>query len=209
ALVPAAIAARLRVGLAGEVPETPKPGDPIFTNVRNIIIAGNETAARAAAEEASRHGLCPMILTTHLEGEARDVGTVLGGIGRSIAAAGLPIARPACIIAGGETTVTVRGPGKGGRNQEVALGAALAIDGLEDVAVVSIGTDGIDGPTDAAGAVAWGDTIARARALGMDPRRALAENDAYPFFKRLGDLISTGPTNTNVNDLAFIFAFGR
>lgn len=111
------------------------------------------------------------------------------------------------MVAGGETTVTVRGQGKGGRNQEMALAAALAIQGLEDVAIVCLATDGTDGPTDASGALAEGDTVARARALGLDPWQHLENNDAYPFFATLGDLLLTGPTNTNVNDLTFVFVW--
>ncbi|HEC36064.1 MAG TPA: glycerate kinase, partial [Anaerolineae bacterium] len=114
---------------------------------------------------------------------------------------------PACLVLGGETTVTVQGRGKGGRNQEVALGAALSLDGWEKVMVVALATDGTDGPTDAAGAIVTGQTVARARARGMDPADHLARNDAYPLLAALGDLILTGPTGTNVNDLAFVLAF--
>jgi hydroxypyruvate reductase len=139
-----------------------------------------------------------------MEGEAREVGRVLAGVAREVAASGHPAPQPACLVAGGETTVTVRGHGRGGRNQEVALGAARGLAGLRSALIVSFATDGIDGPTDAAGAVADGTTLERARARGLDPVRSLAENDAYPLLEALGDLIRTGPTNTNVNDLMLI-----
>jgi glycerate 2-kinase len=135
------------------------------------------------------------------------VGKVFAGVGKGMARHGQPLAPPACLVAGGETTVTVRGRGRGGRNQELALAAALAIQGWDGLCIVGLGTDGSDGPTDAAGAVAWGDTITRARALGLDAEAALADNDSYRFWTALGDAIQTGPTNTNVNDLIFVFAF--
>jgi len=135
------------------------------------------------------------------------VAKVFAALGKEIARHGRPLARPACLVAGGETTVTIRGKGKGGRNQELALSAALAIEGWEDVYVVGLATDGTDGPTDAAGAIATGSTVARARELGLDAEAYLADNDSYHFFQALGDLIVTGPTNTNVNDLIFVFVF--
>lgn len=191
----------LRDGAAGRVPETAKPGDPVFARVQVVIIGSNEVAARAAARRAQALGYSTLLLTTCLEGEAREAARVLAGIGRSTRTAGIPEAPPACVIAGGETTVTVRGSGKGGRCQEFALSAAMAIEDWADVVVAAFGTDGTDGPTDAAGAVCDGATIDRARVLGLSARRALANNDAYPFFAALDDLIVTGPTNTNVNDL--------
>jgi hydroxypyruvate reductase len=130
----------------------------------------------------------------------------MAAIAKSLVKEGVPLPKPACVIAGGETTVTLRGDGKGGRNQELALAAALALDGWPNVTLVALATDGTDGPTDAAGAVADGQTIARARALGLSATECLARNDSYAFFDRLGDLIRTGPTNTNVNDLTFILA---
>ncbi|MDY7040994.1 MAG: glycerate kinase [Chloroflexota bacterium] len=205
--VPAAIVSRLRAGLAGQVAETPKPGDAVFARVQNVIVGSNEIAAQAAVDEARRQGLNSLLLSTFVEGEAREVARVFAGIAKGMAAHGWPLVPPACLVAGGETTVTVRGKGSGGRNQELALAAALAIDGWEDVAVVGLATDGTDGPTDAAGGIAWGDTVARARELGLDAVDYLANNDAYHFFQALGDLIVTGPTNTNVNDLILVFAF--
>lgn len=204
---PTSIVAELRAGLAGDRPETPKPGDPLFERTNNLVVASNEQAAAAAVERARAHGLNALLLSTFVEGEAREVAKVLAAIAREERRSGQPLPRPACIVLGGETTVTVRGNGKGGRNQEMALAAAFRLAGLEDVLVVCAATDGTDGPTDAGGAVADGTTIARARALGLDPARALAENDAYPLLAALGDLILTGPTNTNVNDLALVFAF--
>jgi hydroxypyruvate reductase len=202
--VPPAVLAVLGRGAAGDLPETPKPGDPAFAAVHVIVVAGNMTAALAAAAEAERLGYRTLLLSTYMEGEAREVGRVLAGVAREVAASGYPVPQPACLVAGGETTVTVRGQGRGGRNQEVALGAARGLAGLRSALIVSFATDGIDGPTDAAGAVADGTTLERARAGGLDPVRSLAENDAYPLLEALGDLIRTGPTNTNVNDLMLI-----
>jgi hydroxypyruvate reductase len=202
--VPPAVLAVLRRGAAGDLPETPKPGDPAFAGVHLAIVADNMTAARAAAAEAERLGYHALLLSTYMEGEAREVGRVLAGVTREVAVSGQPAPLPACLIAGGETTVTVRGEGRGGRNQEVALGAARGLAGLPSALVVSFATDGMDGPTDAAGAVADGTTLERARARGLDLVRHLAENDAYPLLDALGDLIRSGPTNTNVNDLMLI-----
>jgi hydroxypyruvate reductase len=148
-----------------------------------------------------------LVLTTFIEGEAREVGRVMAGVLREVDASGHPLRRPCCIVAGGETTVTVRGSGKGGRNQELALSAAFSLRGLPDVLLASVGTDGNDGPTDAAGAWVDGTTLERAARLDLWPAQALADNDSYAFFERLGDLIKTGPTNTNVNDIVLLFAF--
>jgi glycerate 2-kinase len=205
--VPASIASRLQAGLTGQVAETPKPGDPVFAHVQNVIVGSNEIAAQAAVDEAHKQGFNALLLSTYIEGEAREVARVFAGIAKGMAAHSWPLEAPACLVAGGETTVTIRGMGKGGRNQELALAAALAIDGWENVAVVGLATDGTDGPTDAAGAIAWGDTVAHAHEMGLDVADYLANNDAYHFFQALGDLIITGPTNTNVNDLIFVFAF--
>lgn len=203
---PPAIAAWLRAGLAGQVAETPKPGDPLFARARVVVVGSNALAAEAALAEAAARGFEALLLTTELEGEAREVARALAAIAREEALRGRPLPRPACLIAGGETTVTVRGPGRGGRNQELALSAALKLAGLADVLLLSAATDGTDGPTDAAGAVADGTTLARAEALGMSALAFLDANDSYPFFDQLGDLLRTGPTNTNVNDLVIILA---
>jgi glycerate 2-kinase len=201
--VPPAIRDVLTRGAAGELPETPKPGDPIFARTHNVVVGSNEIAARALLRRAEARGLNAMLLSTFVEGEAREVGIVLAAIAREIAISGQPLARPACVVTSGETTVTVRGRGRGGRAQELALSAACKLDGLKDTFVVSFSTDGIDGPTDAAGAFAHGGTLARARALGLDPANYLADNDSFHFFEQLGDLIVTGPTNTNVADVMF------
>jgi hydroxypyruvate reductase len=205
--LPEGVADRLRRGLTGELPETPKPGDPLFERVHNVIIGNNLGAAQAALRQAEVEGFHTLLLTTRLQGEARQAGRFLAAILQQIAASGLPVPRPACLLAGGETTVSVKGNGLGGRNQELALGAVEDLAGLEQVALATLATDGGDGPTDAAGAIATGGTLARARQLGLDPADCLARNDAYHFFDPLGDLIRTGPTQTNVTDLAFLFAF--
>src|SRR5579884_1750300 len=205
--VPAAVAAHLRAGAAGERPETPKPGAPELESVRHVLVGDVAQAAEAAVARARELGLQALLLSTYVEGEAREVGRVLAALARELAAHGRPLARPACLVLGGETTVTVRGAGLGGRNQEVALGALPDLAGLADVLVLSAATDGGDGPTDAAGAWADGTSLARATALGLDPLDYLARNDAYHFFAALDDLLRTGPTLTNVNDLMFVYAF--
>lgn len=204
---PQAILAHLRAGLAGAAPETPKPGDLCFARAETIVVGSNAHAAEAAIAAARAEGLNALLLTTYLQGEAREVGRALAAIVRELAAHDRPLARPACIVAGGETTVTLRGAGAGGRNQELALAAALDLDGLVDIALIALATDGGDGPTDAAGAVVTGATLDRARSAGLDPLARLARNDAYPFFAALGDLLRPGPTETNVNDLVLLFAF--
>ena len=205
--VPASVARRLRAGVAGDLPDTPKPGDPLFERTQAVIVGSNLLACQAAASAASEAGFSTLVLTTYVEGEAREVSRVLAGLLREVDASGHPLQRPCCLIAGGETTVTIRGGGRGGRNQELALSAAFSLQGTRDVLLASIGTDGSDGPTDAAGAFVDGTTLDRARALGLDAARYLADNDSYTFFDRLGDLIRTGPTNTNVNDLYVLLAF--
>jgi hydroxypyruvate reductase len=205
--VSSSVARRLRAGLAGRVAETPKPGDPVFEGTHSVVVGSNLLACKAAAAAAEQLGLRTLILTTFVEGEAREVGRVLAGVLREVAASGYPLKRPCLVVAGGETTVTIRGQGRGGRNQELALSAALGLRGLEGVLLASIGTDGNDGPTDAAGAFVDGTTLDRAEAQGLDIQRYLVDNNSYTFFDRLGDLIRTGPTNTNVNDLYLLFAF--
>jgi hydroxypyruvate reductase len=199
--VPPSVRDYLQRGQAGQAPETPKPGDPLFARVQVEVVGNIDRAVDAAAAQAARLGFRPLILTTRLEGEAREAARVICSVARTVRERGRPVRPPACLLAGGETTVTVRGPGRGGRCQEFALAAALAIEGWEDVVVAACGTDGTDGPTDAAGAVADGTTRRRAREAGADPARALADNDAYPLFHRLSDLLVTGPTRTNVTDV--------
>lgn len=205
--IPLSVRGRVAAGQRGDLADTPKQGAALFERTHTEIVASNLVACRAAALAAQRLGLPSLILSTYVEGEAREVAKVLAGVLREVPASGNPLPRPCCLIAGGETTVTVRGTGKGGRNQELALAAAWSLRGLPDVLLASIGTDGNDGPTDAAGAWVDGTTLDRAAAAGLDAARHLADNDAYPFFERLGDLVCTGPTNTNVNDLCLMFAF--
>jgi glycerate 2-kinase len=201
---PRGIVERLERGARGEIPETPKAGDPIFERARNTVIGNNALVVDAAAARARELRLDAHVLTRALEGEAREVAETFVEMAREIKAGQGPVAAPACLIAGGETTVTVRGKGKGGRCQEFTLAAALAVKGMEDVVVLAAGTDGTDGPTDAAGAIADGQSVARARAQSLDPAARLAENDSYPLFATLGDLVVTGPTNTNLLDLYVI-----
>jgi glycerate 2-kinase len=184
--------------------ETPKPGDKIFEKTQNVVVGSNALAVDAAAAEARQLGYNPLVLSTFLEGEARQVARVHAAIAKEIRAAGRPIKAPACVISGGETTVTIRGKGLGGRNQEFALAAAIDIAGLRDVAILSAGTDGTDGPTDATGAVADGETLARAETLGLNASGFLMNNDSYHFFEATGNLIKTGPTGTNVADIQLI-----
>lgn len=202
--VPEAVRRHLERGARGELAETPREDHPCFRRATAAVIGNNARAAEAALAEGRRRGFRTLLLTTLLTGEAREVGRVLASLAAEVRRSGRPVAPPACLLAAGETTVTVRGAGRGGRNQEVALGAALALEGCDGVLVAALGTDGIDGPTDAAGALATGETVARARALGRDAAAALAANDAYPFFDALGDLIRTGPTGTNVMDLVLV-----
>jgi hydroxypyruvate reductase len=202
--IPAGIRTHLEAGAAGKVSETPKPTDPLFARVKSLMVASNIQALEAAKAEAQRLGLRAMILSSFIEGETRDVARMHAALALEVRASGNPVAPPVCFITGGETTVTLKGKGKGGRNQEFALAAALDIAGLRDVVVLSAGTDGTDGPTDAAGAIADGDTLERAVAAGLKPRAALDGNDAYPFFARLSDLIITGPTRTNVMDVRLV-----
>jgi len=187
-----------------EFQETPKPGDPAFERVQYAIVGSNRQAALAAVKQARHLGFNTLLLSTYVEGEAREVAKVAAALAKGVRAHGDPLPPPACLVWGGETTVTIRGAGKGGRNQELALAAALQLSGWSGVLVMALATDGTDGPTDAAGAVITGDTVARAHALGLDPLAALAANDSYPFFDALADLIRTGPTGTNVNDLLFV-----
>jgi hydroxypyruvate reductase len=205
--VPASVRQRLCLGRAHGIPENPGPNDPIFKHVNNVLVGSNELAARAAISRATELGFQTLLLSTYLEGEAREVARVVAAITKEILHSASPLPRPACIMLGGETTVTIKGKGRGGRNQELALAAALGIQDLPKAMIVSLATDGTDGPTDAAGAMVSGATVARAAGLGLDAGAYLADNNSYEFFQRLGDLILTGPTNTNVNDLLFLIVF--
>jgi len=207
----ASVLRHLQAGGRGEVAETPKPRDPIFRRVRTRLIGSNRISVAAAAGEATRQGLRVLVLTTRLEGEAREVARALVAVLRECVESGRPAAPPVCLLAGGETTVTVRGDGRGGRNQEMAVAAADLLASFPVEAVVAtLATDGRDGPSDAAGGVADRTSVARARALGLAPPAAfLAANDSSAFLAPLGDLIVTGPTGTNVVDLAVLLAAGR
>jgi hydroxypyruvate reductase len=204
---PASILRHLEKGLQRLVPETPKPGDPVFTQVRSHIIANNYMAASAALDEAVLQGFNSLLMTSSLQGEAREAGKWIAAIARQIRATGQPLSSPACLLAGGETTVTVKGDGKGGRNMELALGSLAGLAGLEDVMLVALATDGGDGPTDSAGAIVTGETFSLARAAGLNPDDFLRRSDSYHFFEHLDSLLKTGPTMTNVNDLTFLFVF--
>jgi hydroxypyruvate reductase len=202
--VPHAVLARIKAGLSGEISETPKPGDPTLQRVSTTIIGSGTRAAEVALAEGIRLGYNTLLLTTTLEGEARVVGKVLASLAREEVVHQRPLPLPALIIAAGETTVTVIGDGKGGRNQELALAAALGIEGLPGVVFCSLGTDGCDGPTDAAGGIVDGGTTARIRKHGADPDDLLARNDAYHALSCSEDLIIIGPTGTNVADICMI-----
>ena len=201
---PRAVMERVEAGRRGEIPETPKPGDNLFERVQNLVVGSNALAVEAAAAEARRLGLRPLVLSTLIEGETRDVARMHAAIAREAVLSGRPVKPPLCLISGGETTVTLRGDGLGGRNQEFVLAAAMDLAGLANIVVLSGGTDGTDGPTDAAGAIADGQTISRAGELGLDAAKLLANNDSYHFFEPLGDLVKTGPTNTNVMDVRLV-----
>lgn len=195
--VPAPVRARLEAGERGEVEETPKA----LANARNVVIGSNRLAVDAAERKAKQLGYRTLVLATTIEGETRDVARMHAAIAKEIVSSRRPVRVPACVLSGGETTVTLRGQGLGGRNQEFALAAAMDIAGTGTIAVLSAGTDGTDGPTDAAGAVADSGTLARASAKGLDAKTFLRDNDSYHFFEPLNDLIKTGPTGTNVMDL--------
>lgn len=199
---PPSVRAHLQAGDAGEIEETPKPGDPAFDRVSAHVVASNGDALRGAAAEAERLGYGVRIVADDVEGEASSVGEQVGLLVRNTLAERPD--GPVALLLGGETTVTVQGRGRGGRNQELALAVAMEIDGEGGVLAASLGTDGTDGPTDAAGAFADGGTVARGHAAGLDARDALRRNDAYPFLRAAGDLIVTGPTGTNVNDLVLV-----
>lgn len=199
--IPAPVRDRVAQGVKGALPETPKPGDPAFDGCAQVLVGSCLRALTAAAESAERLGYRSLILSSKVEGEAREVAKAFAAIGKEVLSSDHPLKPPACILTGGETTVTLQGDGRGGRNQEFVLAGALALDGTDRVVVLAGGTDGTDGPTDAAGALADGLSIRRAKALGMDPHAFLKRSDSYHFFKPLDDLIITGPTRTNVMDV--------
>jgi glycerate 2-kinase len=204
--VPAPVRKRLEDGAAGFIPETPKPGDPVFRQKEHLIVGSNSQACRAAAAAARALGYRSLVLSTRLEGDTREAAGFHMSIAEEMDAGGMPVRRPACILTGGETTVKLTGHGKGGRNQEFVLHCVARLAAIKaHCAVVSIGTDGTDGPTDAAGAVA--DNLTLERSIAIGPRflaDTMEQNNSYEFFDVLGDLIRTGPTRTNVMDLRMI-----
>lgn len=204
AQVPEAVREYLARGCRGDVPETPKPGDPALERVRHHIVACNADAIDAALAKAARSSLRAFSLGSVLTGEARCVGARMAALGLATASS-----TPLCLIGGGETTVTLRGDGRGGRNQELALAAGIALDGSTGVSLLASGTDGTDGPTDAAGAYVDGGTLRRAAEAGLSAADALANNDSYTFFDAEGGLLRTGPTGTNVMDLTLVWSAGR
>ena len=200
-VLPQRVRQHLERGCQGFVSETPKPGSSLFRRVHHHIVGNNAAAVAAVIRAAREAGLRTLVYTPALTGEARVEGQRFGALARNIVREGKPLQRPCCVVAGGETTVTVTGKGTGGRAQEFAASAALEIAGLAKVWVVAIGTDGTDGPTDAAGAVIDGHTVSRAQRLSVDLKGALKRHNTYPALKKLQQLIITGPTGTNVNDL--------
>ena len=187
--------------LSQDAPETPKPGDELFLKVRNVIVGSNRQALDAAARRATQLGYRPVIVSHSVEGEAREVAAAYAAMARQTTG-------PVCLISGGEPTVTMRGKGKGGRNQEFALAAAIALADARHIVALSAGTDGTDGPTDAAGAIVDGETLGRAEKLGFSAGQYLEENNAYPLLEAVGDLLKTGPTGTNVMDIQLMLVDG-
>jgi len=203
--LPPDIVSHIQAGVHGKIEETPKAEDPIFEKVHNIIVGSNILACESAEKKARELGYNTLILSSMIEGETRDVAMVHAGIAKELISSGRPVPTPACIISGGETTVTIKGKGLGGRNQEFCLAAAIDIKDLpERVVILSGGTDGNDGPTDAAGAIVDPTTISRGTAAGADAIAFLGQNDSYHFFEKINDLLITGPTNTNVMDLRIV-----
>ncbi|MDI6687750.1 MAG: glycerate kinase, partial [Desulfobacterales bacterium] len=202
--LPKSVVKHIKDGISGMVPETPKTDDPVFEKARNIIIGSNIEAITAAKKKSKSLGYNTIILSSMIQGDTTHVAHVLSAIAKEIIKTGNPIPSPACILSGGETTVTIKGEGLGGRNQEFALAAAIDIAGTKNIVILSGGTDGTDGPTNAAGAIADTNTLSRAVDMGLNPGHFLTNNDSYHFFQKLGDLLITDPTNTNVMDLRII-----
>lgn len=202
--LPTSVVDYIASGITGNIPETPKQGDRVFAKTQNLVIGSNIEAIIAAEQTARQQGYNTLILSSMIEGETRDVARVHAAMAKEVLSTNHPLPRPACLLSGGETTVSITGKGLGGRNQEFVLAAAMDIAGLHEVVVLSAGTDGNDGPTDAAGAIADPHTLQRARRLDLDPADFLSRNDSYHFFEPLGDLLITGPTNTNVMDLRIL-----
>ncbi|MFC1493825.1 glycerate kinase [Thermodesulfobacteriota bacterium] len=203
--IPDSVRDHLKAGLSGKIEDTPKTGDPIFEKVSNVVIGSNILALESAAEEAERLGYDTVILSSMIEGETKDVARVHAAIAREVIKTGRPKSAPCCVISGGETTVTIKGKGMGGRNQEFCLAAAMDIKDMpERVVILSGGTDGNDGPTDAAGGIIDPLTTARGNSAGISANEYLNNNDSYNYLKKTGDLLITGPTNTNVMDVRLV-----
>jgi len=202
--LPEPILRHIKKGVSGKLGETPKPGDPVFDKTFNLITGSNIDAINAAGKEAEALGYNKIILSSMIEGNTTESAHFHAAIAREILKTGNPVPPPACILSGGETTVKIMGKGKGGRNQEFSLAAAFDIAGQKNIVVLSAGTDGTDGPTDAAGAIADTYTLKRAKDIGLLPQSFLADNDSYHFFEKLNDLLITGPTRTNVMDLRVV-----
>ncbi|MBE7422714.1 MAG: glycerate kinase [Zoogloeaceae bacterium] len=200
---------KARAVIESGVSETPKPGDLRFAHCETRVIATAQASLLAAAEAARAVGVEPLVLGDAIEGEAREVAKVMAGMARSCALHATPARPPCVLLSGGETTVTVKGQGRGGRNAEFLLALAVALDGAPGIHAIACDTDGIDGSEDNAGAILTADTLARARAAGIDAKARLADNDGYGFFAALGDLVVTGPTRTNVNDFRAIYVEGN
>jgi len=201
---PRAVTGHLARGARGELPETPKPGSRIFKRVENRVIATAQGSLQAAAGFFIGHDIHPAILGDSVTGEAREVAKVYGALAREVRQHGLPYQPPVALISGGETTVTVRGKGRGGRNAEFLLALGLDLNGAEGIHALACDTDGIDGSEDNAGAVLAPDTLERAEKKKLVGAKMLDDNDGYGFFSALGDLVVTGPTRTNVNDYRVI-----
>jgi len=202
--LPKTIISRIKSGISGQIPETPKSGDPIFQKTHNFITGSNIDAVIAGKQKAESLGYNALILSSLIEGDTTQVAQVHSAIAKEILKTGNPVPPPACILSGGETTVKLVGKGLGGRNQEFALASAIEIEGYENIVILSAGTDGTDGPTDAAGAISDTHTLKKATAVGVNAVHSLMDNDSYHFFKAIGDLFITGPTNTNVMDLRLL-----
>ena len=201
---PRSVKRHLTEGSLGRIPDTPKPGNRIFRKVHNVIVADNNAACEAARRALKRRGAPATILSSSVEMGAGDLGKLLASIAQQSERFRGPVMRPGGLVLGGETTVDVKGRGRGGRNQEIALTALERIAGLNGVALATFGTDGIDGNSPAAGALIDGGSMARAKRLGLRPRKFMVRNDSYGFFKRLGDAIITGSTGTNVSDITLL-----
>lgn len=204
---PTSICQNINTGLKGVISDTPKAGADCFTGVQNVLVADNVLACQTAVDVAKQNQLNAYLMTTSLNGEAREAGRVLVSLMEQIRHHNTPFQTPVCLVFGGETTVTLQGTGLGGRNQELALGALRELAGLEDVLLVTLATDGEDGPTDAAGAWVSGESLVKANQMGLSVAEAMNNNDAYRFFTALNQIVHTGPSGTNVNDVTLCFVF--